>query len=195
MMNNIDSIKAQINDSIETKIAVLAQLPEKIAAAGQMMAACLQQGHKILCCGNGGSAADAQHFSAELLGRYVRERKSLPAIALNTDTSTITAIANDYGYNHVFSKQIQALGQNNDVLLAITTSGNSDNIIMAVQAAHQQNMRVIALTGKGGGKLTEHLLESDVHICIPAKVTSRIQESHILMLHCLCEVIDETLFA
>lgn len=189
-MNILETIKAQINDSINTKLSVLELLPETIAKAGNLLTNCLQQGHKILCCGNGGSAADAQHFSAELLGRYVRERQPLAAISLTTDTSTLTAIGNDYGYARVFERQVQALGQAGDVLLAITTSGNSDNIIAAVKAAHASKMRVLALTGKGGGKLVEHLQADDVHVCVPATVTSRIQESHILILHCLCEIID-----
>jgi DnaA initiator-associating protein len=190
----VNLIKTQINESISTKLAVLEHLPEAIAKAGELLAECLKQGNKILCCGNGGSAADAQHFSAELLGRYVRERRGLPAIALNTDTSTLTAISNDYGYNTVFARQIQALGRPGDVLLAITTSGNSENIIVAVQEAQKLGMQVVALTGKEGGKLTAYLNEKDIHVCVPAKVTSRIQETHILILHCLCEVIDNMLF-
>lgn len=189
-MNIINLIQAQINASINTKLAVLEQLPATIAAAGELLAVCLHQGNKILCCGNGGSAADAQHFSAELLGRYVKDRPGLPAIALNTDTSTVTAIANDYGYQQVFARQIQALGQPGDVLLAITTSGNSENINLAITEAKKQGMGVIALTGKGGGKLTAYLQPQDIHICVPDNVTSRIQEAHIMILHCLCEVID-----
>ena len=191
-MDILQTIKTQINDSINTKLSVLELLPETIVKAGNLLTNCLQQGHKILCCGNGGSAADAQHFSAELLGRYVRERQPLAAISLTTDTSTLTAVGNDYGYVRVFERQIQALGQAGDVLLAITTSGNSDNIIAAVKAAHASKLRVLALTGKGGGKLVEHLQADDVHVCVPATVTSRIQEAHILILHCLCEIIDNT---
>lgn len=183
-------IKTEISASIAVKVKVLEQLTPAIAAAGELLATALLQGNKILCCGNGGSASDAQHFSAELLGRYVRERGSLPAIALNTDTATLTALANDYGYKQVFSRQIEGLGQPGDVLLAITTSGNSENIIAAVQTAQQRKMRVIALTGKNGGQLTSYLQPSDIHICIPAEVTSRIQESHITIIHCFCEVID-----
>ena len=190
----ISLVESQINESIKTKLAVLELLAPTIATAGELLATSLKQGHKILCCGNGGSASDAQHFSAELLGRYVRERPSLPAIALNTDTSTLTAIANDYGYEHVFAKQVQALGQEDDVLFAITTSGNSQNIIAAVAEAHKKQMRVVALTGKEGGKLSGYLRSNDVHICIPGQVTSRIQEAHILVIHCLCEIIDTILF-
>lgn len=187
----VQEIQAQINDSINTKLAVLELLPQAIANAGELMRDCLQQGHKILCCGNGGSAADAQHFSAELLGRYVKERPGLPAIALHADTSTVTAIGNDYGYQNVFARQIQALGQPGDVLLAITTSGNSENILLAIAAAKQKGMRIIALTGKSGGKLAEVLQAEDMHICVPGTMTtSRIQEAHIMILHCLCEVID-----
>lgn len=151
-MNLIASITAQINASIKTKFAVLEALPQVIASSGEVLSAALKRGNKILCCGNGGSASDAQHFSAELLGRYVTERPGLPAIALTTDTSTLTAVGNDYGYEQVFSRQIQALGQPNDVLLAISTSGNSANVIAAITAARRQNMQIIALTGKSGGK-------------------------------------------
>lgn len=189
-MNKIQIIKAQITDSINTKHSLLEQCAPAIATAADLLIQCLQQGNKILCCGNGGSASDAQHFSAELLGRYVRDRQSLPAIALTTDTSTITAIANDFGYAKVFSKQIQALGRPGDVLLAITTSGNSENISVAVQAAHQAQMHVIFLTGNNGGKIAPLLNATDVNLCVPSSTTSRIQESHILILHCLCELID-----
>lgn len=189
-MNFTEIIKSQIDASINTKLAVKQQLSETIATAGIMLADCLKNGHKVLCCGNGGSASDAQHFSAELLGRYVRERVSLPAISLNSDTSTLTAVANDYGYDQVFARQISGLGQKGDVLFAITTSGNSENIICAVQAAEQRDMRVIVLTGKGGGKISGLLNKDSVNICIPDDVTSRIQEAHIMIIHCLCEIID-----
>ena len=189
-MNLIENVRVQIQASINTKIAVLDLLPEAIAAAGEMLVNALQQGKKVLCCGNGGSAADAQHFSAELLGRYLNERESLPAIALNTDTSTLTAIGNDYGYKQVFARQIQGLGQAGDVLLAISTSGNSENIIAAIEAARARNMKIIALTGREGGKIAGLLQPQELHICVPDNVTSRIQESHIMILHCLCEIID-----
>lgn len=189
-MNLIENVRVQIQASINTKIAVLDLLPEAIAAAGEMLVNALQQGKKVLCCGNGGSAADAQHFSAELLGRYLNERESLPAIALNTDTSTLTAIGNDYGYKQVFARQIQGLGQAGDVLLAISTSGNSENIIAAIEAARTRNMQIIALTGREGGKIAGLLQPQELHICVPDNVTSRIQESHIMILHCLCEIID-----
>ncbi len=192
-MKNIQIIQEQISDSINTKHAVLETLAPTISSAGELLVTCLEQGNKILCCGNGGSASDAQHFAAELLGRYVRARQSLPAIALNTDTSTITAIANDFGFAQVFAKQIQALGRTGDVLLAISTSGNSENICTAIIAAQQANMQVLTLTGNNGGKIAAMLNANDINICIPSKTTSRIQESHILVLHCLCEVIDNAL--
>ncbi len=169
-------------------------LVPQIADAAEMITISLQNDCKILSCGNGGSAGDAQHFSSELLNRFEMERPSLPAIALTTDSSTITSIANDYHYDEIFSKQIRALGQENDILLAITTSGNSSNIITAVEAAHSRQMKVIALTGKDGGKLTPHLSENDIEIRIPSEVTARIQEVHLLVIHCLCDLIDQYLF-
>ena len=180
--------------SIETKIAAADKLAKPIAEAAEKMVQCLLTGHKILSCGNGGSAADAQHFSSEMLNRFETERPSLPAIALTTDTSTLTAIANDYQYNQVFSKQIHALGQQGDILLAISTSGNSENILAALQAAHERGMTVIALTGRDGGMMDSQLESGDIEIRIPADVTARIQETHILVIHCLCDVIDKSLF-
>jgi D-sedoheptulose 7-phosphate isomerase len=154
------------------------------------MAQCLMNEGKILSCGNGGSAADAQHFAAELLNRFEMERPPLAAMALSTDTSTLTAIANDYSYNDVFSKQVRALGQSRDLLLAISTSGNSPNVVEAIHAAHDRQMGVIALTGKNGGKMAGVLGQNDVHICVPADRTARIQEVHLLCLHCMCDAID-----
>ena len=151
---------------------------------------CLMNEGKILACGNGGSAADSQHFSAELLNRFERERPGLAAMALTTDTSTLTSIANDYDYNQVFSKQVRALGHAGDVLLAISTSGNSPNVMAAVDAAHERQMSVVALTGRNGGKMAAQLGADDVHICVPSQVTARIQEVHLLCLHCLCDAID-----
>ena len=151
---------------------------------------CLRSDRKILCCGNGGSAADSQHFAAELLNRFEMERPGLAAMALTTDTSTLTSIANDYDYDQVFSKQVRALGQAGDLLLAISTSGNSRNVIAAMKAAHEGQMSVIALTGRNGGKMAEALRPTDVHICVPAQSTARIQEVHLLTLHCLCDAID-----
>jgi phosphoheptose isomerase len=193
-MNAIEKVKQHFTDSIQTKIDAADALPEVIAKAGAVMVKALLDGHKILSCGNGGSAADAQHFSAELLNRFERERPSLPGITLTADTSTLTSIANDYSYDEVFSKQIRALGQAGDVLLAITTSGNSTSILEAVKAAHERDMPVVVLTGRDGGKLHPLLTANDVEICVPAQRTMRIQEVHILTIHCLCDIIDCSLF-
>jgi D-sedoheptulose 7-phosphate isomerase len=181
-------------DSIETKRQAMDVLVPHIEHASQVMVNALLNEGKILSCGNGGSAGDAQHFSSELLNRFERERPSLPALALTTDSSTLTSIANDYSYNEVFSKQIRALGQPGDVLLAISTSGNSANIIQAIQAAHDREMTVVALTGRDGGGMASLLLPEDIEIRIPAKVTARIQEVHLLVIHCLCDQIDQQLF-
>jgi D-sedoheptulose 7-phosphate isomerase len=150
-------------------------------------------GGKVLACGNGGSAADAQHFAAEFVGRFERERPELGAIALTTDSSILTAIANDYHYDQIFAKQVRALGQSGDVLLAITTSGSSPNVLAAVEAAHERDMTVVALTGKGGGKMNLALRETDVHICVPHDRTARIQEVHLLTIHCICDGVDTQL--
>lgn len=182
------------NDSIATKQAALKILVPSIVAGGQLMAAALKQGHKIMSCGNGGSAADAQHFSAELLNRFERERVPLAGIALTTDTSTLTSIANDYEYNEVFSKQVRGLGQKGDVLLAISTSGNSPNVVRAMQVAQEKGVHIVALTGRDGGKMAPLLQAPDVEIRVPANVTARIQEVHLLALHCLCDLIDAQLF-
>lgn len=182
------------NDSIATKQAALKILVPSIVAGGQLMAAALKQGHKIMSCGNGGSAADAQHFSAELLNRFERERVPLAGIALTTDTSTLTSIANDYEYNEVFSKQVRGLGQKGDMLLAISTSGNSPNVVRAMQVAHEKGVHIVALTGRDGGKMAPLLQAPDVEIRVPANVTARIQEVHLLALHCLCDLIDAQLF-
>lgn len=190
----VDRVKQVFTDSIATKIAAADTLPITIAHAGEVLTECLLANQKILACGNGGSAADAQHFSAELLNRFESERPSLPAIALTTDASTLTSIANDYSFTEVFSKQIKALGQQGDVLLAISTSGNSSNILTAIDAAHSRNMRVIALTGREGGDIATLLHPNDVEIRVPAQATSRIQETHIVIIHCLCDLIDYTLF-
>lgn len=190
----LERIMGHFAASIETKAAAAAVLPEPIVRAGQAMVNSLLAGGKILTCGNGGSAGDAQHFSSELLNRFERERPSLPAMALTTDPSTITSIANDYSYNEVFSKQIRALGNPGDILLAISTSGNSANVVQAIQAAHERDMTVVALTGKDGGTMAALLTDNDVEIRVPANVTARIQEVHLVCIHSLCDFIDCSLF-
>ncbi|HTO50132.1 MAG TPA: phosphoheptose isomerase [Burkholderiales bacterium] len=183
-------VSRHFSDSAQTKLAAVEALAQPIVRATELMVASLLANGKILACGNGGSAADSQHFAAELLNRFERERPGLAAMALTTDTSTLTSIANDYDYNQVFSKQVLALGQPGDVLLAISTSGNSPNVVAAVRAAHERDMKVVALTGKGGGEIGKHLAPADVHLCVPHAVTARIQEVHLLTLHCLCDGID-----
>jgi len=190
----LDRIKDNFTESIQTKIAASEALAAPIEQAGMIMVNSLLNGHKILSCGNGGSAGDAQHFSSELLNRYETERPSLPAIALTTDSSTLTSIANDYHYDEVFSKQVRALGGKGDVLLAISTSGNSTNVIKAIEAAVARDMPIIALTGRDGGDIAGLLGENDVEIRVPSSRTARIQEVHLLVIHCLCEIIDTTLF-
>lgn len=186
-------IQQHFIDSADLKYQAAQILSKPIAAAVQAILACVTSGGKVLACGNGGSAADAQHFSAEFVGRFERERPELGAIALTTDSSILTAIGNDYDFNAIFSKQVRALGQAGDVLLAITTSGNSANVLAAVAAAHEREMTVVALTGRGGGKMGQALRETDVHICVPHERTARIQEVHILALHCLCDGVDTQL--
>ncbi|GLS82184.1 phosphoheptose isomerase [Paraferrimonas haliotis] len=190
----LERIKENFTESIQTKIDASEALPEAIEKAAAMMVSCLLNGNKILTCGNGGSAGDAQHFSAELLNRFETERPSLPAIALTTDSSTITSIANDYSYDEIFSKQVRALGQPGDILLAISTSGNSNNVIKAMEAALGRDMTIVALTGKDGGPMAGLLSDSDVEIRVPSHRTARIQEVHLLAIHCLCDSIDRTLF-
>ncbi len=189
-MDLIQRITRQFEDSARAKMEALDAMAAPIAGAVEVMTQCLLGNGKILACGNGGSAADAQHFAAELVNRFEMERPPLAAIALTTDTSTLTSIANDYDFVQVFSKQVSALGQPGDVLLAISTSGNSPNVIAAIEAAHERDVRVIALTGKGGGKITGCLRDEDIHLCVPADRTARIQEVHLLTLHCLCDGID-----
>lgn len=193
-MNAQERIIKHFNDSIQAKQDSIEPLTPVIEAAAEAMVYCLQNDGKILTCGNGGSAGDAQHFSSELLNRFEMERPSLPAVALTTDSSTITSIANDYHYDEVFSKQIRALGQPGDVLLAVTTSGNSSNILTAIEAAHSRKMKVVAFTGKDGGRLAPVLGEDDIELRVPAIVTARIQEVHLLLIHCLCDLIDRHLF-
>ena len=187
-------ILGHFHESAELKHQAAEQLAQPIAQAVELMFMALSNGNKILACGNGGSAADCQHFAAELVGRFERERLPLPALALTTDSSILTAIGNDYGYQDIYSKQVQAFGQSGDVLLAISTSGNSSNIVAAIEAALERDMRVVALTGKGGGAMGQLLTDMDVHICIPHDRTARIQEVHLLTIHCLCDGIDVALF-
>lgn len=189
-MSLADRIQQQFNDSARAKLAALTAMAAPIEAAARRMAACLQAGGKVMACGNGGSAADSQHFAAELLNRFEKERPPLAAIALTTDTSTLTSIANDYRYEDVFAKQVQALGRPGDLLLAISTSGNSPNVIEAIHAAHARSVGVVALTGKQGGKIAALLGPDDIHLCVPAERTARIQEVHLLTIHCLCDGID-----
>lgn len=190
MINRVISL---FQNSIETKQQALSVLPEPIAAAAQLMTACMTNGNKIMSCGNGGSAADAQHFSSEMINRFELERPALPAIALTTDSSTITSIANDYSYEEVFAKQIKALGQPGDILLAISTSGNSRNIVNAVKTAKERQLDIVVLSGGNGGAVTELLGSDDVEIRVPDKSTARIQEVHLLAIHCLCDLIDRNL--
>jgi len=183
-------IQQQFFDSADLKYAAAEVLSKPIADAVSTLVGCITAGGKVLSCGNGGSAGDAQHFAAEFVGRFERERPGLAAVALTTDSSILTAIGNDYDFNSIFSKQVQALGAPGDVLLAITTSGNSGNVVAAVEAARAKDMTVIALTGHKGGKLRELLTDTDVMICVPHDRTARIQEVHLLVLHCLCDAVD-----
>jgi D-sedoheptulose 7-phosphate isomerase len=181
------------DDSAEIKLQSKKVLAKPIAEAAQALVNCLLHDGKILICGNGGSAADAQHFAAELINRFEVERPGLPAVALTTDSSVLTSIANDYDYKLIFSKQVRALGMEGDALIAISTSGNSPNVMEAITAAHDRNMLVIALTGRDGGKMGTMLRAEDFHLCVPAQSTARVQEVHLLTLHCLCDVIDHLL--
>ncbi len=189
-----DRINQHFMASIETKQAAAALLGPDISAAAQTLVTALLEGKKILTCGNGGSAGDAQHFSSELLNRFERERPPLPAIALTTDSSTLTSIANDYHYNQVFAKQLRALGQPGDILVTYSTSGNSESIIQAINTAHDKQITTIALTGKDGGAVANLLFENDIEIRVPSPSTARIQETHLLITHCLCDLIDHQLF-
>ena len=189
-MDLISRISQHFTESAQLKLQAMELLAGPLANASERMVQCLMKEGKILSCGNGGSAADAQHFAAELLNRFEMERPPLAAMALSTDTSTLTSIANDYDFNDVFSKQVRALGQPDDLLLAISTSGNSPNVMEAIHAAHDRQMDVIALTGKKGGKIAALLGPNDVQICVPSDRTARIQEVHLLCLHCMCDAID-----
>jgi D-sedoheptulose 7-phosphate isomerase len=187
-------VAAQFAESARLKLEAAQSLSEPIVRGSLLLAATLRAGGKVLACGNGGSAADAQHFAAELVNRFERERPPLAAIALSTDSSGLTSIANDYSYQQVFSKPLRAFGRRGDALLAISTSGNSANVIDAVHAAHELGIRVVALTGNGGGKMKALMRDDDVHLCVPHKTTARIQEVHLLCIHCLCDGIDTLLF-
>jgi D-sedoheptulose 7-phosphate isomerase len=189
----VTRIRRNFEASIKVKQSAMTELAPRIALAADTLDVALRAGGKILSCGNGGSAGDSQHFSSEMLNRFELERPGLPAIALTTDTSTLTSIANDYDYSQVFSRQVFALGNSGDVLLAISTSGNSANILAAVAAAHDMDMRVIALTGSGGGRTRDLLTTRDVEICVPAESTARIQEVHLLVIHCLCDLVDQNI--
>jgi D-sedoheptulose 7-phosphate isomerase len=189
----IARVKHQFQESMHTLRDAMEPLAPLVAAAGDCMARALLSDHKILACGNGGSAADAQHFSSELLNRFERERPGLPGIALTTDASTLTSIANDYNFDSVYAKQVRAIGQPGDVLLAITTSGNSPNVLRAVEAAHERGMIVVALNGRSGGELTGLLADEDINLCVNAGSTARVQEVHGLIIHCLCDLIDHRL--
>jgi D-sedoheptulose 7-phosphate isomerase len=180
-------------DSIAVKQEAEKILPEQVARGIVAMTECLRTGGKVMACGNGGSAADAQHFSAELIGRFERERQELAAIALTTDTSILTAVGNDYSYDEIFSKQVRGLGKKGDILLAISTSGNSKNVVKAIEAAKKIGIKIIALTGNGGGKIGSLLDAYDIHLCAPSTRTARIQETHLVLLHAICDGVDHLL--
>jgi D-sedoheptulose 7-phosphate isomerase len=187
-------VAAQFAESANLKLSAAQPLSAPVVRAGVLLAEALRKGGKVLACGNGGSASDSQHFAAELINRFEMERAPLAALALTTDTSNLTSIANDYAYEQVFAKQLKALGRRGDVLLALSTSGNSANVLEAIRTAHGLGVAVIGLTGNGGGKMAALLGADDVHICVPHKRTARIQEVHLLVLHCLCDAIDYQLF-
>lgn len=186
-------IQQHFEASAQLKFDAAPLLAPLVARGVDTLVAAVMSGGKVLACGNGGSAADSQHFAAEFMGRFERERPELAALALTTDSSILTAVGNDYSFDEVFAKQVRGLGRPGDVLIAITTSGNSRNVLAAIEAAHQKDMRVIALTGRGGGKLAALMREDDVHVCVPHERTARIQEVHLLVLHCLCDGVDVAL--
>ena len=194
MINIENRITRHFQDSVETKQRVAAALTPRIAAASHLMVNSLKHGGKILACGNGGSAGDSQHFAAELIGRFEREREELAAIALTTDSSILTAVANDYSFDEVFSKQVRGLGKSGDILFAISTSGNSRNVVAAIEAAHLKGMHVVGMTGRNGGKIADLMKSSDVLLNVDSQLTTRIQEVHLLTLHCLCDAIDNLMF-
>lgn len=189
-MDSLERVRQHFRDSISTKQAAMEAIAEPVTAAGALMSKALLDEGKILSCGNGGSAADSQHFSSELLNRFEMERPGLPAMALTTDSSTLTSISNDYAYEEIFSKQVRALGKPEDVLLGISTSGNSENVCRAIRAAHERGMKVVALSGRDGGRMAGLLREGDIELRVPAERTARIQEVHLVVIHCLCDLID-----
>jgi D-sedoheptulose 7-phosphate isomerase len=186
-------LRRHFEEGIELRTRMAETMPAEIARAGEAIAAAVKAGRKVLSCGNGGSAADSQHFAAEMVGRFERERPGMPAISLTVDTSALTAIANDYDFDRVFSKQVEALGQPGDVLLAISTSGNSRNVIEAMKAAQAKGLTVIALTGRDGGAMGGMLRGGDFHLNVAHPRTMRVQEIHLLVVHCLCEVVDNVI--
>ena len=192
-MDLIARVARHFEDSAQTKLDAVEAMAAPLATAIEAMTHCLVNGGKLLACGNGGSAADSQHFAAELIGRFEAERQELAAIALTTDSSILTSVGNDYSFNQIFARQVRGLGHAGDVLLAISTSGNSGNVIEAIRAAHEADMRIVALTGRGGGQIGEMLGDDDIHLCVPAERTARIQETHLVAIHCLCDGIDALL--
>ena len=192
-MDTLERVREHFAESIATKETAVGAIAESIARAGELMTQALLADGKVLSCGNGGSAADSQHFSSELLNRFERERPGLPAMALTTDSSTLTSISNDYAYEEIFSKQVRALGKPGDILLGISTSGNSENVCRAIAAAHERDMKVVALTGRDGGRMADLFGDGDIEIRVPATRTARIQEVHLVVIHCLCDIIDSTL--
>jgi D-sedoheptulose 7-phosphate isomerase len=193
-MNHAENLRKHFEEGIELRAKMAQSMPDRIARAGEALAHALKAGKKVLACGNGGSAADSQHFAAELVGRFERERPGLPAVALTVDSSALTAIANDYDWARVFAKQVEALGAAGDVLLAISTSGDSKNVVEAVRAAHAKGLKVIALTGRDGGEMGRMVREGDFHLNVAHPRTMRVQEVHLLVIHCLCEVVDNVIF-
>ena len=193
-MDLVAHLRQHFEEGVELRRRMAETLPAEIARAGEALAKALKSGHKALACGNGGSAADSQHFAAEIVGRFERERPGMPAIALTVDTSALTAIANDYDFDRVFSKQVEALGNAGDVLLGISTSGNSKNVIEAIKAAHAKGLTVIALTGRDGGAMGKMLRPTDFHLNVAHPRTMRVQEVHLLVVHCLCEVVDNVIY-
>ena len=195
--NTLERLRARASqhflDSIAVKQEAEKVLPEQVALGIVAMTDCLRAGGKVMACGNGGSAADAQHFAAELIGRFERERQELAAIALTTDTSILTAVGNDYSYDEIFSKQVRGLGKKGDILLGISTSGNSKNVVKAIEAAKKLGIKIIVLTGNGGGKIATLLDADDIHLCAPSSRTARIQETHLVLLHSLCDGVDHLL--